>query len=75
MDNPSPWRRIADDPPPCDTSFVLAIDGYWLKAQRGNKPIIIVDWHGGQRVAIALKETGFRYWMPVDLRLLPNIGG
>jgi len=68
----SPWRLVADDPPPCDSSFILAADGRWMKARRGNKPVIVVEWLQDQDIVMTLEETGHRYWMAVPPNPLQN---
>jgi hypothetical protein len=65
----SPWRLIADDPPPCDTSFVIAADGRWMRAIRGNKPVIVVEWLPDQQLVLMLEEARDRYWMEVPMQL------
>lgn len=40
------WYRVSEVPPPKDTTFILALDGYWVRAKRGNKEYIVAEWLG-----------------------------
>lgn len=58
------WIKISDEWPPRDRSFALSWDGYWVKASRGNKQMIIAEWLG-EKYVWDLNNLGDRYWFEV----------
>jgi hypothetical protein len=61
---PTGWLRVNEHEPPCDSVFLITWDGYWVKARRGNRDVVVLEWLGAE-TALPLSSLQNRFWMEI----------